>query len=192
MTEHEGAPKVRKGRPPGASSAVLHRGLDNFVKRRKEMAEKVVVSDQRLARWYEVQCKAVEEKANKLGAALEANNANLTGPKDPNWKRYWHLDARYRYVYDTLVKLRQVGHVLVCPNDGIDGVDLMAEMADADCMDIPEPAEFYEGLAYRGMLSGDKNQLQWHWHCEKCQRETIIAQQADNLRKEAERELSGD
>ena len=79
------------------------------------------------------------------------------------WKEYYHLMARYQYAVDTLRKLEEAGHILVCPQHGPPGcgAGLTEDQATA--------------LSYRGYLDGG-DRMSYRRLCERCAASQIQAE----------------
>lgn len=129
-------------------------------------ARTAVYGDLELSSWYQVQLATVQAQVTDLEGKLMRNLDRLTGKDDPNWPKYWRQQARHAYLAQamenrqlgrgTLPLLQDAGHVLVCPNHGIDGV------SDLD------PAHF-EGLSLRGVLEGGlATHAHWQRYCLEC------------------------
>jgi hypothetical protein len=157
-----------------------------------------------LDNWLARQRKALEATLTRYVRAIEAamRDPALDDLKAPDWERYWVLDARIRWTDETLALLnrRTHPHVLVCPNHGIQdpvhGYVPLSEWAaalgyqqDRDGMGYAaedgtpletDPADWYEGLALRGVLTGE-GAMGWNRYCEPCAKDTQIAVLAGNL-----------
>lgn len=103
--------------------------------------------------WYAAQVDALVTAMDRLRAALDHNLTNMSGPRDPRWRDWWAGEAMWRYRWETFERLSRAGHVLVCPNDGIEGVDT----GDADMA----------ALAARGAATGEGG-LAWQRYCVTC------------------------
>ena len=129
-------------------------------------AEAVVVDDGTLARWFEVQTSALEVRYNRLAGALEQNERHLVDAPRTAWRRYWEQEATARYVYETLQRVREAGHVLACPNHGVDGTE--------------GHQEYYEGLSFHGLVTGE-GRFAWSRICAACAKDGPIRVMADRL-----------
>ena len=129
-------------------------------------AEAVVVDDETLERWFHVQVTALEVRYNRLAGALEQNERLLVDQPRTAWRRYWEQEATARYVYETLQQVREAGHVLACPNHGVDGTE--------------GPEGHYEGLSLYGLVAGE-GRYAWSRICAACAKEGPIRAMADKL-----------
>lgn len=122
-----------------------------------------------LAEWKAAQLAAVVARANKLAEALATNYASAPDADDTGWwSRLWLLEARLRhldwsapYRLGTRQLIEIGGHVMVCPNHGIDGVPAEA------WPEGPEGVDLREGLSLRGLVEGH-GALAWTRYCEAC------------------------
>ena len=134
-------------------AATKTRGMARIAAEQYALAEAVNIPGATLAEWYQRQLSDQRGYVNRLEKALKAAQADprLEDRASPMWKTYWTLDARYRYAFETLGLLAKREHVLVCPVDGIAGVDL--------------PEEWRVGLSLRGLLTGE-DATTWERYCE--------------------------
>ncbi len=161
--ERRTAAQVRREAIEGARTLAALREVD------LAKAKAIDIGDETIASWYLLQLAAVRARQARLAAAIDENVARLTTPEHPRWPDFWRQRAVLDFTCETLERLEAAGHVLVCPNCGVTGVEF--EMQDPD----------WEGLALRGLLAGE-GALAWTWHCERCQKARIDAHAAVLLR----------
>lgn len=130
--------------------------LTALIDEQRAKAAAIEVSDADLAAWYGEQLADIEARAARKRAAAERNLTLLDGPHDPRWPMFWKIEAEARYLEDSAVRLTRAGHLLCCPNHGIDGVDLEA------------PPGFWLALSLRGLLAPGGGSTDWMRYCALC------------------------
>lgn len=140
------------------ASATTLRGMARIEAGQFELASAVTVPPDVLADWYRRQFAHQRAYLDRLEAAMKQAHADprLNDREHEGWKKYWALDARYRYAFETFGLLARREHVLVCPVDGI------PDVSDADWAEAmgvaPTPdqmANWKAGLSLRGLLTGE-------------------------------------
>lgn len=122
-----------------------------------------------LAEWHAAQLAWTIARAEKLSTAIAQNYASAPGPEDKGWwSKFWLLQARLRNLdwgqphrFGARQLLELSGHVMVCPNHGVDGVEASA------WPEGPEGVDLREGLSLRGLLDGH-GAMTWTRYCESC------------------------
>lgn len=161
------------------------------------------IDDALLTEWFNRQFAHWQAHAAKVHGALSQRWAAMRGRsfpvEDPTWLKFYELEMRFQHAMGrpgtpemaryfppvgagTIPLLRERGHVLVCRQHGIEGVEPEEWESLPLRIDVAPAAftmgQLYKALAHRGIFdlpeSGDYGQ--WERDCEKCARDLIKAQ----------------
>lgn len=117
------------------------------------------------------QLAAERDLRDRLAAAFEDGVAkgDAGGWKwsDARWEKVWTLDARLMYADTTVQLIEDRGHVMVCPNHGVRGVDI--------------DQRWWEPLSLLGTLPDGGGAMAWTRYCERCSQTGAIAAKTKEL-----------